>query len=141
VDQYLPVRCRGQPKERIKGNGGFRKKLAAARGGMTRCALPAQLKGHRRQEQGKDNIVQGTREGRTIGRRSWATPECNNGIRNRDQKEWLRLGSERTSCRIFEKTIGLQIVKRISGSSFRIGTMSVRTLWRSRPLRNERRDH
>jgi hypothetical protein len=69
-----------------------------------------------------------------IGRRSWAKPECNNDIRNRDFKEWLRLGSEMTSGRIFGKAIGFQIVKRIFRTSVRIRKMSVSTLWRSRPL-------
>jgi hypothetical protein len=41
--------------------------------------------------------------------------------------------SERTSCRMFGETTGLEIVKRIDGSSVRIRKMNFRTLWRGRP--------
>jgi hypothetical protein len=43
-------------------------------------------------------------------------------------KKQLCLRSERTSGRIFRKTSGLEIVRRIAGSSIRIPKMSVRTL-------------
>jgi hypothetical protein len=51
-DQYLAVGCHPQLKKRTQGNGGSRKKLAAACKGMTRPAIPARRKGHRCQEQG-----------------------------------------------------------------------------------------
>jgi hypothetical protein len=38
-------------------------------------------------------------------------PEGSNGIRGRDLKEQLCLGSERTSGRIFRKALMLEIVK------------------------------
>jgi hypothetical protein len=48
-------------------------------------------------------------------------------------KEKLRLGSERTSSRIFRKIIGLEIVKQITRSSVRMRAMSDWTLWRGQP--------
>jgi hypothetical protein len=49
--------------------------------------------------------------------------EGSNGIRNRNFKEQLRLGSERTSGGIYRKVHVLEIVQRIAGSSFRIRRM------------------
>jgi hypothetical protein len=68
----------------------------------------------------RDKTVARTLKGRTFGKRLRAKPECSNGIRNRDLKEWLRLGSERTSLRIFGKTNAPEFVKRIAGSSLKI---------------------
>jgi hypothetical protein len=66
------------------------------------------------------NVAQGTRKAWTLGKRSRAKPECNIGIRNQDWTGWLRVGRERTSDRIWGKTIGLEIVKRTAGSSVSI---------------------
>jgi hypothetical protein len=109
-DWHLAVRRRGQPKKWIQSNGGPRKKLAAACRGMTRHAIPSRREGHTveqrpRKKRTRGNVLQGTRKGRTFGRRRRAQPEFNNGIRILDLKEWLRLGNERTSGRICRKTI------------------------------------
>jgi hypothetical protein len=59
------------------------------------------------------------------------------GIRNRHLQEQRRLRRNgRTSGRIFEKTIGLEIAKRTARSSVWIRKMRDWTLWRVRPLRN-----
>jgi hypothetical protein len=44
-DRHLAVRHRRKPKKRTQGNGGSRKKLAAARRRMTHRAVPAWRKG------------------------------------------------------------------------------------------------
>jgi hypothetical protein len=46
-DWHLAVRRHGQPKKRIHGDRGSRKKMAAACIRMTRRAIPAQRKGRR----------------------------------------------------------------------------------------------
>jgi hypothetical protein len=53
-------------------------------------------------------------------RRLRSKPEDSHCIRNRDFKEQLPLGSERTSGGIYRKALVLEIVKRIAGSSVRI---------------------
>jgi hypothetical protein len=60
----------------------------------------------------------------------------NQGVKNRDIKEQLRLRSERTPSRSFEKKIRLDIVKRIPRSSARMWKMWNWTSLRSRPLWN-----
>jgi hypothetical protein len=122
----------------------FRKKLAAARRGMTRRARVARRKrrGHkgltveqrRRKERTWKIVARGTSKGRTSRKRCRAQPECNSGIRNRDLKERLLLGSRRTLNKTFRQTAGLEIVKRTIGSSVRIRKTSIKTLWSSRPL-------
>jgi hypothetical protein len=86
-DRHLAVGRRQQLKKRSQGDGGSRKKLAAARRGMTRRAIPAPRMGHGRQGPGRDNVARGTLKGRTFGKRHRAQPEWNNGIRNRGLKE------------------------------------------------------
>jgi hypothetical protein len=49
VDRHLAVGWHRQIQKRSQGIGGSRKKLAAARRGMTRRAIPAPRKGHGRQ--------------------------------------------------------------------------------------------
>jgi hypothetical protein len=44
-DRHLAVECRRQPKKQIQGDGGSRKKLAAALRQMTCHAVPAWHKG------------------------------------------------------------------------------------------------
>jgi hypothetical protein len=64
---------------------------------------------------------------RTLEKRRWAKPGCISGIRNRDLKEQLHLGMERTSGRIFMRTIRqvvvLKIAKRAVESSVRLRKM------------------
>jgi hypothetical protein len=71
-------------------------------------------------------------ERRTIGRRQLTRQEGINGTKNRDFNEQLRVGSERTSNGIYRKTSGLEIAKRIAGSSVRLRRMRNWTLWRGR---------
>jgi hypothetical protein len=68
---HLAVRHRGQPIKRIQGNGGSQKKLVAARGQLTRCAIPVRLKGHCCPGQVKDKAVPRTQKGRMLGKRCW----------------------------------------------------------------------
>jgi hypothetical protein len=135
-DRNLAVRHRRQLKKRTQGNGGSRKKLAAACRGVTRRAIPAQRKGHYCQVQGKDKAVSRTEKGRTFGKRHLAKPEGINGMRIQSLKEQLCLGKERISGRILRETLALEIEKRIAGSSVRIRKMNVRILWRGRPPPN-----
>jgi hypothetical protein len=83
--------------------------------------------------QGKDRAVPRTQKRRTFGKRHRAKPEGINGIRDRDIKEHLRLGNERTSSRIIRKALVLEIVKRGVEPSVRIEKMNVGTLWMGRP--------
>jgi hypothetical protein len=46
-----------------------------------------------------------------LGRRQLMLQEGTSGTRNRDFKEQLYLGSDRTTTRIYRKTIRLEIVK------------------------------
>jgi hypothetical protein len=78
-DRYLAVGHRRQLKKRTQDKGGPRKKLAAARRGMTRRAGMSRRNGRghkgpkveqrRRKKRTRDGVVQGTRRGRTFGRR------------------------------------------------------------------------
>jgi hypothetical protein len=56
--------------------------------------------------------------------------EGTNGTGNRDFKEQLRLGNERTTSRIYGKTIGLEIVKRAVRISSGMRKVTNWTLWR-----------
>jgi hypothetical protein len=97
---------------------------------MTHCAGVAQHKGHHSQGQGKGNVVQETQKEQTFRKRCWMQQECNNGIKNRDLKEQLCLGSKGNVNKTFRETLGLEITNRIARSSVTIRKMSVRTLWR-----------
>jgi hypothetical protein len=106
----LAAERRHKPKEWNRGNCGSRKKLAAT----TRRAGVARRQGDVvRKNQTRDKFARELRKGRTFRRSRRAQPECNNGIRNRQLQEQLRLRSERTCGRIFGK-IGLEIAKRIA---------------------------
>jgi hypothetical protein len=96
-DRHLIVRRPGLPKKRNQASGGSRKKLATSCGRLTLCAILALCTGHCFQEQGKDKTVPRTRKGRKFGKRLRAKPEGINRIGDRDLKEQLQLGSERTS--------------------------------------------
>jgi hypothetical protein len=51
-------------------------------------------------------------------KRCHAQPECNNATRNRDLKEQLHLGSKGKNVnKTFKEILGLEITKRIAGSS------------------------
>jgi hypothetical protein len=73
-------------------------------------------------------------------KRHQAKPEGSHGLRNRNPKEQLHLGSGRTSRGIYRKALLLEIMKQIDASSVRMQKMSVRTLWRGRSLQNRKRD-
>jgi hypothetical protein len=88
-DRHLAIgRCR-QLRKWTQGDGGSRKKLAAARRGMTHRAIPAWHKGHGHRGPGKDIVVQGTQKGRMFRKRCWAKPEWNNSVKEEDLKEQL----------------------------------------------------
>jgi hypothetical protein len=57
--------------------------------------------------------------------------KCNNGIRKRDLKQQLCLGSKETFYEALGQIIRLEIVKRTIGSSVMIQKMNVTTSWRS----------
>jgi hypothetical protein len=76
-DRHLDIKRRGQLKKRSQGNGGYRKKLAAAWRGMTRLSIPPQRKG-----QGQDNVARGAPKGQMFGMRRRTKPEGITGIRN-----------------------------------------------------------
>jgi hypothetical protein len=113
-----------------------------------------------RKKRTRENIVQGIRKGRTFGRRRRVQPECNNGIRDRDVKEQLRLRKKRTdngirgrnrkrelrlgSVKTYEtlgQTVELEVMKRAVGTSIRQRKMSVRTLWKGRPPPKRKNTH
>jgi hypothetical protein len=141
-DRHLDLGRRQKPKKRTQDHGGSWKKLAAACRRMARRAIPARLKGHCYQGQAKDKAVRRTQKGRTFGKRLRAKLEGSTGIRGRDLKEQLHLGSERTSGRIFRKDLVLEIVKRRVETLLRIRKRNVRTLWRGRsPPKRKKRLH
>jgi hypothetical protein len=88
---------------------------------MTRCAGKAQHKEHghtgptfeqrQQKNQTRNKVAKGTSTGRTFRKKNRAQPECSNGTRDRDLKEQLCLGSERTSGRFFRKALVLEIMK------------------------------
>jgi hypothetical protein len=65
-DWNLAIGGRGKLKKRTQGNGGSKKKLAAACRGMKHCAIPAWHKGHSGQEPGRDNVARGTPKGQVL---------------------------------------------------------------------------
>jgi hypothetical protein len=66
--------------------------------------------------------------------------EGTNGTRNRDFKEQLRLGNERTTSGIYRKTIGLEIVKLAVRISSWMRNVTDWTLWRGRPPPKRKRN-
>jgi hypothetical protein len=81
--------------------------MAAARGQLTRHAVPARRKGR-------------SLKGPTAQKKGQKCPECNNGIRDRDLQTQLCLRKERTSGRVFRKTVDLEVQKRRVGFSTEI---------------------
>jgi hypothetical protein len=145
-DRHLAVEGRGKPKKRTQGDGGSRKKLAAARRGMTRRVVPARRKGR-------------GHKGPAVEKRGRKGQECNNGIRNRgarrqlrlrkerttgngisgrSRRQELRLGSVKTLYEALGQTLELVVVKGAVGISGGLWKVSDWTLWRGRPLPNER---
>jgi hypothetical protein len=90
----------------------------------TRCAKVARRKGRsyegpsveqgRRKNETKNKFSRGTQKLRTLGRIQLMCQEGTNGTRNRDVKEQIRLGNQRTSRGIYRKSTGLEIAKRIA---------------------------
>jgi hypothetical protein len=93
---------------------------------MTRRAGLARRKGHYCKGQGQDKAVP-----RMTGTRQRTKPGGITGIRDRDFKERLLLGSERTSGRIFGATMGLGTVKRAVRISSGLRKTSGGIFWRS----------
>jgi hypothetical protein len=77
--------------------------------------------------------VRGTPKGQPFEKGRQTQPKCNNGIRDRDLKQQLTLGSKGDINEIFRQILRLEIAKKIARFSARIRKMSVKTLWRSRP--------
>jgi hypothetical protein len=157
-DRHLAVGRHRKPKKRNQGDSGSRKKLAAAYRRMTRCAVPAQCKGHGHQGPGQDNVVQGTPQGWTLVKGRWANLKGNKGIRDRSARQQLRLRKERSTSKGIrgrsrrqephlgrkarEQSHELEVAKQIFGTFIRLRKMSVRTLWTGRsPLKQKKRLH
>jgi hypothetical protein len=77
----------------------------------------------------RDMIVRGTLKRRTLVRRRRT---CHNGLWGCDSKKQLHVRVERTSCRIFRKTIILEnvIEKQIVRSSTGLSGINNSTLWK-----------
>jgi hypothetical protein len=131
-DQNLDIGRRRQPKKRTRGDGGCRQKLVAARGQLTRRAIPAPRKG-RHQGPVRNNVARGAHNGRTLEIRRWKGPECNNEIKDRGARRQIRLGSEGALNKTVRQTLGQEVAKR--AVEFFIGLLEVSdwTLWRGRP--------
>jgi hypothetical protein len=157
-DRHLAVRRSGQPKKLTQGNGGSRKKLAAACRGMTRHAGVARRNGRghtglkveqrRRKIADHGQCLKGNLEKTDVreetsgetGRHQWtkeprlkkaATSEEGEDNRQRHQRTEQETGA--TSVKTFRKTIELEIAKQIAETSIRLLKMSVTTLWRGQP--------
>jgi hypothetical protein len=121
-------------------NCGPRKEFAAAGIKATRCAKVARRKGHshegpsiqreRRKTQTRIKFARASRKGRMLRMRQLMRLEGTNGTSNQDFKEQLRLGNERTTSRIYRKTIRLEIVKRALRISSGMRKVTDWTLWR-----------
>jgi hypothetical protein len=103
----LAGECRQKRKKMTQGNRGSRRKSAAACSKVSHCARVAWHKGRshegpsfqqeRRKTQTRIKFARASRKGRTLGMRQLMHLEGTNGTRNRDFKEQLRLGNERTT--------------------------------------------
>jgi hypothetical protein len=103
-DRRLTAGHRRQPKKRTQGNGRSWKKLAATLRWMVCRAVSARRKGR------NHNLPM-------VEKRRRKAPECKNRIEDRDARRQLSLTKDRTSDRIFKRTVDLEIEKRIFGSS------------------------
>jgi hypothetical protein len=76
-DLYLAVGHRRQPKKRTQGDGGSRLNLAAARGWLTRRAIPAPRKEHDLRDQAGTMLyeepLKDERSGKDVGHNRNAT--------------------------------------------------------------------
>jgi hypothetical protein len=68
-----------------------------------------------------------------LGKSQPMSQEGTNGTRNRDVKEQLRLGNERTIRGIYRKSTGMEIAKRITRYVVGLKRIEDWTLWRGRP--------
>lgn len=88
LGQHLAARCRGTPLEGTQGKDEFRKKLAAARRGMIRCAGVARRKVDVvRKNRTRCNVEQRARKERMFGKRHRTKPKDSHGVNNRGIKE------------------------------------------------------
>jgi hypothetical protein len=83
--------------------------------------------------QTKNKVVQGTLEGRKCEKSRRTRPECNSGIRDRGAKQHLRLKTRKTFYDAIELTLGLEIAKRVVGTSVRLQELGDWLLWKCRP--------
>jgi hypothetical protein len=60
-----------------------------------------------------DIVARGAPKGWTLERRQWTCQECSSGIRDRDLKEQLHLGSQRAFNKTVRKTVELEVIKQI----------------------------
>jgi hypothetical protein len=124
-------------------NCGPLKEFSPTRIRMTRCAKVAWRKRRsyegpsfeqgRRKNETKNKFSRGTQKLRTLGRIQLTCQEGTNGTRNRDVKEQMRLGNQRTSRGIYRKSTGLEIAKRIARCTVGLKRLMERTLWRAHP--------
>jgi predicted Zn-ribbon and HTH transcriptional regulator len=91
-DRHVAVGLRQQSKKWNQAYVESHQKLAAGRGWLSRHAIPASCKGH-------------GYKGLTVQKRRQKCPECKSGIKDQGIRWRLRLRKERTSVRIFRKTI------------------------------------
>jgi uncharacterized membrane-anchored protein YhcB (DUF1043 family) len=119
-DRNQDAERRGKLKEWTQGNDW---KLAVARRGTTRHVKVARRKEIFVRGNWTRGVILGTSKGWTLGVRQRAQKQCNRGIR----------------IETYRKTTGLEIAKQIAGSPIRLQHFKIWTLWRGRPLRNEKR--
>jgi hypothetical protein len=66
--RHLAVRSLGQQKKQTRGSGGSRKKLATARGQLTRHAIPARVRGTLVGDKARTRLCQEPRKNGRLGR-------------------------------------------------------------------------
>jgi hypothetical protein len=86
-----------------QGNCGPQNELAAA-GKMAQSTKVAWLRGHDRKKYDQHNVVQETQKERTIGKRCWKDPECNNGIWDRGLRQQANKGPRWQAATMSEET-------------------------------------
>jgi hypothetical protein len=128
-------------KPRRKSKNMSRRKLATASRGTTRSAKEARLKGN---VVGKiwtrDNVTRRTSKGQTLGWKRQPKPESKYGIMNRRLRQQLQ--SKRKFAKIYRKTTGLEIARRIARYSVGMQTLRDWTSWRGQPPpKSKKRPH
>jgi hypothetical protein len=126
--QHLAVRRHGQLKKQAQGNGGPRQKFAAARGWFTRCAIPALIKGHARRGPGMKCRRSGLKGQSKAFRKG-----------KRVMLEKGHLERRKALYDAVEPTLGLEIAKRVVGTSFRLWEPGDWLLWKCRPPPKQKR--